>query len=333
MNSRCMAFLTIGSVIVSTANAQVQVTSLGPIVAYTLSADGRVAAGREYVRSCTNDPAPLRWTTWGGTQLIGPVNGVCNGTVFGSSADGSVLVGGAGFGLAFRWTEQTGAELLGFLPGHSSARSLAVSGDGSVVVGSCGTSTNEQPFVWTQQTGMMPIPVPGARAATAISADGNVVVGTRGSPTVSFLWRRDTGHWFDLEPVRLAAVPVYVAPAGRFVVGTQGFSHCGPCGWIWTPEYGYTTLPSGISLGVGGRCTAYATNIDGTVIIGECNQGSTGGGGAVVWRASSPAGPYQAITLVQLMQSLGWKVPPNLFYGRSWLSDLPPSFGPPLMRG
>lgn len=114
------------------------------------------------------------------------------------SADGSVMVGNAGFvsggSLAFRW--QNGAyQLLGDLPGGSiQSAAYDVSADGSVVVGDSAGSNGLRPFIWDAQGGMrdlddilrrrLKLNLDGwtLSGAVGVSGDGRTVAGNGVNP-------------------------------------------------------------------------------------------------------------------------------------------------------
>ncbi len=144
------------------------------------------------------------------------------------SADGSVVVGEAPFGIysrAFRWTQAGGMQSLGSLSNHKS-NALGVSADGNVVVG-YDENTNRlmRPFRWTQATGMQALHPSYARgpfAAYGASSDGSIVVGATG--TAAFRWTPD-GGMEDLNQTydNLIRGHLYTAraitPDGRYIVG------------------------------------------------------------------------------------------------------------------
>ena len=108
------------------------------------------------------------------------------------SADGSVIVGGAGFcsfmpdASAFRWKTDGDITYLEHLPGGVQASATDVSADGSVVVGYdsdryLSASGWMEAFCWTEDGGIIGLgDLPGGASwseARAVSADGSVVVG------------------------------------------------------------------------------------------------------------------------------------------------------------
>lgn len=230
----------------------------------------------------------------------------------GVSADGSVVVGGSGAGLAsfeaFRWTSSTGMVGLGVAPGpgnHSEA--FAVSGDGSVIVGTRNTGRGAfEAFRWTSSTGMIGLGNY-ARNAYGTSADGSVVVGDRrsGDDQEAFRWTQSSGV------VPLGYLPTFpwwspistafgVSADGSIVVGhsTSGNGVQQPFRWEDGTMTGLGDLPLG-ELHSGAR----AISANGSVIVGF---GSSGAGqeafrwtqsGGMVGLGDLPGGTFASIAL------------------------------------
>ncbi len=155
--------------------------------AYAVSANGTLTAG--YIANIGN------------TSAFGP-NGVIGlGVAWGTSSDGTIVVGETpitGDNLAFRWTQTTGMVTIG------SGIANAISADGSTIVGVRPgfpiNGTNGYAFRWTEATGMVDLPgIPnGAYAeAYAVSGDGSVVVGRSAVPhfvsSDAFIWSATLG--------------------------------------------------------------------------------------------------------------------------------------------
>jgi probable HAF family extracellular repeat protein len=127
-------------------------------------------------------------------------------TAYAVSADGRVIVGGAGDlsqSQAFYWSEGTGGVGIGDLPGGATqALAQGVSADGSVIVGYSTSDRGVEAFRWTQADGMLGL---GDLAggvfeswAIDVSADGGVIVGFGNSGAAStereaFLWTAADG--------------------------------------------------------------------------------------------------------------------------------------------
>lgn len=174
------------------------------------------------------------------------------GSAWGVSADGSVVVGNAGGG-AFRWTATEGVVGLGELfPGGSGPWAEAVSADGSVVVG----WEEGWAFRWTAETGMVAL-CPGL--AHGASADGSVVVGRSGRE--AFRWTEETGI------VGLGFLPGHdyskaydVSADGSVVVGRSRLGSGGDDAFVWTADEGMTNL---------GARVAWAVSADGSIVVGD----------------------------------------------------------------
>ena len=113
----------------------------GESVAYALSADGSVVAGK--ASNDANETRAFRWTETGGMVDLGTLRTDNSGSSVARalSADGSVVAGQArndnGESHAFRWTEAYGMVDLGTLRTDNSGYSVAhaLSPDGSIIVG------------------------------------------------------------------------------------------------------------------------------------------------------------------------------------------------------
>ena len=119
------------------------------------------------------------------------------------SADGSVVVGSSGVGLAreaFRWTTAGGLVGLGDLPGGAVLSvATGVSANGKVVVGFSESQSGREAFMWSEETGMVGLgDLPGGlfgSEAGAVSADGSTVVGGAQSSVGprAFIWTAASG--------------------------------------------------------------------------------------------------------------------------------------------
>ncbi len=160
-----------------TEHAAWNITGLSKVVG--VSGDGMLLAGNKYAgTSGWDDWAPrvpsgptsraFTWQNWNQPDL-GSLNGPTGSAwAWGISADGRVVVGGAGGGTspfvreAFRWTAEEGMVGLGAAPGWTSPNDAtwmnAANGDGSVLVGtacSTGTAPNQQQaIIWDAAHGI-----------------------------------------------------------------------------------------------------------------------------------------------------------------------------------
>ncbi len=158
-----------------------------------VSADGLVVVGESATGAANAfGREAFRWTEASGMVSLGDLG--FGSDAFGTSADGSVVVGYAGSvnngSEAFRWTADSGMVGLGDFPGgRFSSIAFDVSNDGSVVVGAGEVSGRTEAFYWTEARGMVSLREllvgEGASnlagwsllSAADISADGLTIVG------------------------------------------------------------------------------------------------------------------------------------------------------------
>jgi len=225
--------------------------------------------------------------------------GTFSGGAFGVSADGSVIVGNSNSANgteAFRWTQGTGIVGLGSLIGGSSFASYgnATSADGSVVVGQSNSASDYQAFRWTQAAGMVGLgDLPSGinfSAAYGVSADGSVIVGVGHSASgqEAFRWTLATGMvgLGDLPGAKTGAAfdsrGYGVSADGSTVVGASQSSN-GLEAFRWTQATGMVglgDLPGSVFTSI-----AEATSGDGSIVVGEGNEGTTSSR-AFIWDAA-----------------------------------------------
>ncbi|MEN6386953.1 MAG: PEP-CTERM sorting domain-containing protein [Phycisphaerales bacterium] len=201
------------------------------------------------------------------------------------SADGSTIVGGAGYIStsnklqfhAFRWTSNSGMTDISDLPEDAySCFASDVSGDGSVIVG----INENKAFIWTSANGTTHIETypdsseSSSSIACDISFDGTIVAGTAAHGTSynnleAFRWTAEEGitglGFLPNRPDNLQYGPESRAKAisydGSVIAGCSNFQ-----AFRWTTETGMV----GIGDLQGGDFDSYAEDIsaDGSVIIG-----------------------------------------------------------------
>ncbi len=261
-------------------NAMTDLGTLGGdnSVAKGVSADGAVVVGHSQITNSLTLHA-YRWTNNVMTDL-GTLGGPNNSHAYGVSANGAVVVGDAdtvgGWDHAFRWTNNVMTDL-GTLGGNYSS-AYGVSADGAVVVGSSDLANNtHHAFRWTNNV-MADLGTLGGTSSVAagVSADGRVVVG--GSPTTGdTAWRA-----FRWTSSGMQSVENWLRAAG-------------------------VTVPTDITL------TAYATNSDGSVVVGELETNR-----AFVARVATVGSGL--VTLADVQQSLaGTAVGGNVALGAASL--------------
>ena len=151
-----------------------------------LDRDGTTVVGSSYPTPSTN--AAFRWTATRGFDVITAPAGLpaTNASAQACSADGSVVVGSSGSGVA------NDEAALGDLPsGPVWAFARGINGDGSVIIGDGAVGGgNSRPFLWTAGTGIVALADYAAGLGAAnlqdwelltvngISDDGDIVIGT-----------------------------------------------------------------------------------------------------------------------------------------------------------
>jgi probable HAF family extracellular repeat protein len=236
-----------------------------------ISGDGLVVAGGAIL---DHRGYPVRWTANGIEPLMSLAS--FGGVADAASFDGSVITGGSG-NMAFRWTEAHGMEVLLAAPGLSGCRGYGISADGDVIVGDCSSSAGgRRAFRWTLQSGMTDLgPVPGFSDihVWSVSADGGVIAGTLRTPqgfAWAFRWTQANG--FTELPRLPGSTQCYataISADGQVVVGTCN-NNPGERAFRWTDQTGTRAIISAAF----GHSTAYATNGDGSVVVGDSSAGA-----------------------------------------------------------
>lgn len=215
-----------------------------------VSADGRIVVGTSADGSVGGDLRAFRWTASDGMQSLGTLNGGFRSEAQGISADGRVIVGDATDGAdfdynrAFRWTQLDGIQSLGALNGGLFSSARAVSADGSVVVGysADGAARDEfRAFRWTATDGMQSLGTLNGGSeslAYGVSGDGRVVVGSS----------RDGADGDAVHATRWSAAS-----------GLQTVAD-----WL---------RDNGVSVAVDDLEVAKGTNADGSVVVGDTQDG------------------------------------------------------------
>jgi probable HAF family extracellular repeat protein len=244
---------------------------------------------------------------------LGLLPGYSFSRAVGVSGDGNVVVGYSSADSngdcsdncqAVRWVNGGAPNSLGYLPGGNASNASAANADGSVIVGLAHATTSvhsEAAFRWVLDTSggtMTELPLPTGHScagADAVSADGNTVIGTgwtcfSGAPYEAFQWTSSgTGGLGFLPGYDGRTYGSGISSDGLVVVGTACFDSSGNCEAF--------RLANGSMTGIGflpGYPTseAIATNADGSVIVGQGDNGpvrqafrwvqnSSGGGGNI----------------------------------------------------
>jgi hypothetical protein len=158
----------------------------------------------------------FRWTSSGGVEYLGTLNGSCCSTGTATSNDGSVVLGDSD-GEVFRWTS-SGMVSLGTISNTLFISAMATSGDGSVVVGTALTNSFvTKGYVWTQSTGIQELGA--GTLAHDVTDDGSLVAGVvdggLGSPQKAAVW--DAGNGWRYVQDRLAELGLGHIPPGALV--------------------------------------------------------------------------------------------------------------------
>jgi uncharacterized membrane protein len=195
------------------------------------------------------------------------------------SADGSTVVGTAygpeGLSKGFRWTPAAGATEPEYLtPCAPSCLANDVSADGSTIVGATrkGGGAGNTPTIWSVG-GAEVLPIPRPRfddRAELISDDGSFMVVTSTDiaedlPVNGYTWTRAQGYTTISSPYS-GITPHDISTVGNVVVGQTGYPFGPVDAFRWTPADGVQVL--GTTADEFRESTAYATNADGSLLVG-----------------------------------------------------------------
>jgi uncharacterized membrane protein/uncharacterized protein YhjY with autotransporter beta-barrel domain len=241
--------------------------------ALAVSGDGSIVVGH-----VDQTPIPygeaFRWTATGGMESLGFLPGAPDSHASAISADGTVIVGDSN-GQAFRWTAGAGMQAIG--PGQA----FDASADGSVVVG----ATFGGSYRWTQAGGMVLLAsLPGEYASLAkgVSDAGDVVIGVGYTPSSSlfapplqqaYRWTQATGT------VALGSLAIGEFSSDAYDISGDGQVIVGAAenGLTWEA---FRWMQAGGMVGLGVPAGAfdsyaYATNFNGTVVVGKASDHAT----------------------------------------------------------
>jgi len=293
----------------------------GPVIAYGVSADGRVVVGQ------SNSPQGFRAFRWkSSTGIVGlgafqNPNGSESSGARACSADGSVVVGSSlrpdslnEDGSPFRWTAQTGLEFLGSLGGSSGGVARGVSSDGSVVVGyGSNASFDPEAFRWTSAgiVGLGDVAGgPFNSQASAVSGDGRRAIGLASAGSgydTSFRWSVANGL-SQMLPADFRTIGM--SREGVFASGIRG----GRAARVEIDTGSVVTIPHVPIAGLNTDTdTAWAANADGSVVVGMQNLSLINGffGRAFVWDAQHGTRILRDVLVDQLglgAELAGWEL-------------------------
>jgi probable HAF family extracellular repeat protein len=230
--------------------------------AAAISADGTTVVG---FNAYNFDPATegatgyqgFRWTEPTGTVELGTITGSDSSAASGTSADGSIVVGGLFQGQqeGFRWTV-AGMTSLGYLTGANFSNATSISDNGLFIAGTSGVNDAQgniyafEATRWNstgekESLGILPAHI--ASEALGISADGSVVVGeSLGANGLyeAFRWSQTTGVMEALGRLTGSTVGSFawdVSADGSTVVGYADDADRGQA-FIWTEDSGLQTV-------------------------------------------------------------------------------------------
>ncbi len=259
-----------------------------------VSADGLTSVGRTTIGPGVTDAFKLVGTTY---TALNPFTGHSNAVATAASADGTLVVGFsidmASYTQAVSWTGSS-ATLLDFNNNFLFSEATGVSADGTLIVGwgFNGTTAREEFVFWengfTYNYGNV---VGGGLAsrATGVSSDGTIMVGTLadnfGSPMAmsGFVYVRGVGSSLVQADANIAAFATAnlsftqltgVSGNGQIVVGfaSSGLNSGDEQAFKYD-RVGSTYAALG-SLGAGTWSIARAVSDDGSVIVGQSNNGT-----------------------------------------------------------
>jgi probable HAF family extracellular repeat protein len=286
--------------------------------AASVSEDGNIISGGSL---SSEGSQAFVWMSSGGISGIGDLPGnPFHSFAKAVSADGSVIVGYGNYVSyssteAFRWINGS-MQGLGFPQGMTNSWANDVSSNGATIAiqsNISGTAANA--YIWTELDGFVQLPfLTGGvyLSASAISADGNVITGTAGSARgyQAYRWTTEDG---TLGLGDLAGGPFFSWANGISADGTAvvGYSY---------PEFGIEAFrwKSGegmIGLGIlpGADFTeAFATNADGSIVVGVAPMGTSGPGAnvAFIWDEH-----YGMRSLRQVLVEMGVKLADDWLLG------------------
>jgi len=307
-------FLAALALSVSAKSATFQGLGLGPEAnsiqsnAAHLSADGSTVTGGY---SVTNGGShAYRWNACTGMGRIQPASqGTQLSNAYDVSGNGTVITG-AELADAFRWTEAGGMMPLGLV----NAVGTTVSDDGTLILGYGRLNGPYSPIQAWSKTGsgpVTPFDFPDYLAISGISRDNTIVVGGGGP---AYRWTASTGavQLPDLDPVNNpdSSGAWDISADGLVIVGTSiasdGTTHLVK----WTGANNAITDLGMIGTSAG---SVYATNADGSFIVGMAQRTVNGGSSAYafIWDATNGVRDLQQVltnTYGLGTQLTGWQL-------------------------
>ncbi len=286
---------------------------------HAVSADGRVVVG-DSTTSVFGQSHAYRWES-GVMEDLGTLRAGNAGISlpYGVSQDGSVVIGEADTdapgmtSAAFRWTRGSGMASLGGLGGPWSLARF-VSADGSVVAGDAALAGNTASHAFRWYGGSMldlgTLPGDDFSTAQGMSANGAVIVGDSYGSLGSHAFRWTGGVMTNLGSLGGRDSEANgVSANGQVVVGSSRNSGGTWRAFRWTGGSGMQSVEdwlraAGVSVPTDITQTAYATNGDGSVVVGKLASGEGFIARATPEPENNAQGGSGLITLNELGHSL-----------------------------
>lgn len=244
-----------------------------------------VSGDGEVVYGVAGRGKPFRWTREGGYSLFPDGTGFTSAYAYGSSDDGSVIVGHGSHTMygtvAFAWFANNSVVALTDGLGSTLRTAYSVSGDGTTVVGET-TSSPRTAAYWTLGSGLTVLPTAPLGGLTSwiteVNHDASIFAGSAiGSGGTAFRWDATNGYTImgTLGGDHDDASVMGLSSTGEIIVGDSTAAGGGRPGYMWTSDYGmYQLTPvAGDS-----RCHPNAISADGRVVVGWSGVGLTSHG-------------------------------------------------------
>ncbi len=274
-----------------------------------LSADGTVVVGDSTSPVGFQENHAMRWSGGVATDL-GTLGGLLS-QAFGVSADGSVVVGSAGYDIslqdhAFRWSGGVMSDL-GTLGGSTSA-AYGVSADGLVVVGASSITGNLETHAFRWSGGVMSdLGTLGGTNSRAygVSADGSVVVGHSymAGPFSIHAFRWSGGVMSDLGTLGGTSSSARAVSAdGSVVVGSADIA-----GDLYSHAFRWSGgVMSDLGTLGGTSSSARAISADGRVVVGTSAVNNRVA--AFRWTAGTGIQSVQSLLAAAGVNVSGWQL-------------------------
>jgi probable HAF family extracellular repeat protein len=286
-----------------------------------ISRDGMTVAGGGTDPSSGNPTTAFIWTSAGGAESLGFLNGGSYSQSRGISGNGQVVVGRAnngatGISNAFSWTNAGGMVSLGLLNNGAGSSAAAASTDGSVIVGEAadGNASNGlRAFIWTAATGMQSLGLINSGTSSqafGVSGDGTIVVGQADDGAVSqtraFRWTAASGmQSLGVLNGGTTSSANAISADGSTIVGNAVDGSVNKSrGFVWTSATGMQSIGS---LNGGNTSFANAVSSTGLVVVGRATDGAAGNANrAIRWTQATGVQSIQSLLTAAGVNMTGW---------------------------